>query len=81
MEEGIHDKEPKGTPLYMAPEVMLKDEITPKVDIYSIGIIMWEMYTRQDPFSNHDDYDTFVNAVVHKGERPPIPPEYVFIFY
>merc|ERR1712169_150458 len=48
-EDGLYDKEPKGTPLYMAPEVMRKEEITPKVDVYSIGIITWELLTREDP--------------------------------
>lgn len=73
MEEGITDREPKGTPLYMAPEVMRKDKITEKVDQYSMGIILWELLTREDPFADHEDYDIFVNAVCNEGERPIIP--------
>ena len=52
---------------------MRKQEITERVDVYSMGIILWELLTRKDPFSNHDDYDIFVDAVCNKGERPPIP--------
>lgn len=73
MEEGITDREPKGTPLYMAPEVMRKQEITEKVDVYSMGIIMWELLTREDPFAQHEDYDEFVDSVCNGGERPVIP--------
>lgn len=73
MEDGLYDREPKGTPLYMAPEVMRNEEISEKVDIYSMGIIMWELLTQQDPFSNHSDYQVFVDAVCNKKERPPIP--------
>jgi len=73
MEDGLYDKEPKGTPLYMAPEVMRKEEITPKVDVYSIGIITWELLTREDPFADHDDYQIFVDAVCKDNERPIIP--------
>eukprot|EP01095_Lingulamoeba_sp_RSL-Kostka_P011392 TRINITY_DN4306_c0_g1_i1.p1 TRINITY_DN4306_c0_g1~~TRINITY_DN4306_c0_g1_i1.p1 ORF type:complete len:577 (-),score=183.46 TRINITY_DN4306_c0_g1_i1:103-1800(-) len=72
-EEGLYDKEPKGTPLYMAPEVMLKQEITTKVDVYSMGIIIWELVTRLEPFEEHDDYDVFMNCVVNEHERPEIP--------
>lgn len=56
----------------MAPEVMKKQEITEKVDVYSVGVITWELLTREDPFADHDDYDTFVKAVC-SGERPIIP--------
>jgi hypothetical protein len=61
------------TPLYMAPEVMRNEEISEKVDIYSMGVIMWELLTQQDPFSNHSDYQVFVDAVCNKKERPIIP--------
>jgi len=73
MEEGLYDREPKGTPLYMAPEVMRKEEISIGVDIYSMGIIIWELLTQEDPFSNHSDYQVFVDAVCNLKERPPIP--------
>merc|ERR1712137_964058 len=73
MEDGLYDKEPKGTPLYMAPEVMRKEEISEKVDVYSVGVITWELLTREDPFADHEDYQTFVDAVCNDNERPIIP--------
>ena len=57
----------------MAPEVMRKEEINMKVDVYSIGVIIWELITREDPFVNHEDYDIFVDSVCNAHERPIIP--------
>jgi len=57
----------------MAPEVMRKEEITEKVDVYSVGVITWELLTREDPFADHEDYQTFVDAVCNDNERPIIP--------
>jgi len=68
-----YDRQPKGTPLYMAPEVMKGESITVKVDVYSFGIIMWEVLTGQEAFSNFDNFDDFYKAVVIKHHRPPIP--------
>jgi serine/threonine protein kinase len=49
---------------------MRKEEITPKVDVYSIGVITWELLTREDPFADHDDYQTFVDAVCNDVNVP-----------
>ena len=57
----------------MAPEVMRKEEISEKVDVYSVGVITWELLTREDPFADHDDYQIFVDAVCQDNERPIIP--------
>jgi serine/threonine protein kinase len=57
----------------MAPEVMRMQQITPCVDVYSMGIIIWELTTRECPFSHHSDYHTFVESVCFKDERPELP--------
>lgn len=63
----------KGTPLYMAPEVMMGKDFDEKADVYSYAMCLWEIYTCEDLFPNHNDYDEFVSSICKKGERPPIP--------
>lgn len=63
-----------GSPFYMAPEVLLGRSVTPKADVYSFGVLLWELYTRKKPWSGvFENEDELVNAVCDEGERPEIP--------
>jgi serine/threonine protein kinase len=69
-----------GTVLWMAPEVFRGDEFYgPKVDVYSFGIVMWELATRLPPWSELSRNEvTFVeqlNDALRRGQRPVIPSE------
>ncbi|XP_032596657.1 uncharacterized protein LOC6568456 isoform X2 [Drosophila grimshawi] len=64
----------KGTVIYQAPEVGSSPAIyTEKCDIYSFGIILWEVISRRKPFDHLDDPNPI--ACFYKtemGDRPPL---------
>ncbi len=61
-----------GTPEYMSPEQVEGKEIDQRSDIYSLGIILYEMTTGRTPFEG----DTpFTIGVKHKSEIPKDPRE------
>jgi len=67
----------KGSPLYMAPEVLQKKALNSKVDVYSFGLILWELLSGKRAFQEHlkhNDLAIFTSAVCEKLERPAIPP-------
>lgn len=63
----------KGTPLWMAPEVMRFQEFDEKCDVYSFGIVLWEIVTKKPPFAHHKHFETFKHAICNLHERPPLP--------
>jgi serine/threonine protein kinase len=59
---------------YIAPEVIISKEYSYASDIYSIGMLMWEISSGHPPFSNlHHDYYLAMNIV--DGMRPNITSE------
>eukprot|EP01138_Halocafeteria_seosinensis_P006763 gb/GECG01006916.1/.p1 GENE.gb/GECG01006916.1/~~gb/GECG01006916.1/.p1 ORF type:complete len:419 (+),score=68.06 gb/GECG01006916.1/:1-1257(+) len=57
-----------GTPNYMAPELLTDRPFSKAVDVYSFGILLWEMWSCRIPFSGWRPADIRDN--VSKGERP-----------
>jgi len=64
---------PRGTAIWMAPEVMKGEEFGKTVDVYSFGLILWEMFTFEDPFRQYEVWDEFFKAIAVRKERPMIP--------
>ena len=61
-----------GTPRYMAPEVGLNHGYGLKADIYSFGILLWEICSLSKPFASINSSSKFERAVFMKGVRPVI---------
>ena len=64
-----------GTPLYMAPEMILGDPVGRPVDVYSYAMLLYELLTLNKPFSDLDTTITFIGLarMVTEGRRPVIP--------
>ncbi|MBN2529155.1 MAG: protein kinase [Deltaproteobacteria bacterium] len=58
-----------GTPEYMSPEQARGEDATPLSDLYSLGVIMFEMLTGKLPFTARDR-DSFIEA--HKHSTPMV---------
>jgi serine/threonine protein kinase len=58
-----------GSLRYMAPEVADALPYNAKADVYSFGIILWELNVCKKPFDGLNR-DQFYERVVHGGERP-----------
>ncbi|WIA28307.1 hypothetical protein OEZ86_010858 [Tetradesmus obliquus] len=61
-----------GTISHSAPEVLTTGRMSPAADVYSFGIMMWELFTGSSAFKGH--FGNVVQRVV-AGERPPLPEE------
>ncbi|XP_064637727.1 uncharacterized protein LOC135493962 [Lineus longissimus] len=61
----------RGTPAWMAPEMLSGGEVTIKADVYSFGVILWEMYTREHPYHGCSTFQ--VLECLRTNKRPVIP--------
>ena len=61
-----------GTPLYLSPEQADGKFVGPTSDLYSLGVILYEMLTGRLPF---DGKDSITIVMKHVSELPPSPEE------
>jgi len=66
-----------GTRRFMAPEMMRKLPVTERADVYSFGVLLWQIFTRKKPFSRYKNLKTVqekseFSDAVWNGYRPPI---------
>lgn len=71
-----------GTPLYMSPEqVAGASSIDASSDVWSLGIVLFELLSGQIPWSNASSLGTLMAAIIHENlpllqDRAPwVPPE------
>ncbi|XWS10526.1 hypothetical protein CRYUN_Cryun38cG0003100 [Craigia yunnanensis] len=64
----------KGTPQWMAPEVLRNEPSDEKSDVYSFGVILWELATEKIPWDNLNSMQ-MIGAVGFMNQRLEIPKE------
>lgn len=62
----------KGSAAWMAPEVFEGSNYSEKCDVFSWGIIFWEVITRRKPFDEIGGPAFRIMWAVHNGTRPPL---------
>ena len=59
-----------GSPKYMAPEQILGKKVDERADIYSLGVIMYEMFAGVPPYSRGDHMSVMYQHVQGKARQP-----------
>ncbi|GMG98523.1 hypothetical protein Nepgr_000363 [Nepenthes gracilis] len=68
----MKDSSSAGTPEWMAPELIRNEPFTEKCDIFSLGVIIWELCTLSRPWKGVPP-ERVVYAVANEGSRLDIP--------
>ena len=63
-----------GTPAYMSPEQITGKELTTKTDIYSLGLVLYEIFTGKQVFEGNTIHELLRK---HKSTTPTNPSELV----
>ncbi|KAG1363995.1 hypothetical protein COCNU_11G008220 [Cocos nucifera] len=64
----------RGTLPWMAPELLSTNNnlVSEKVDVFSFGIVMWELLTGEEPYADLH-YGAIIGGIVSNTLRPPVP--------
>ena len=62
----------RGTPYYMSPEQAMGRPVTPSSDIYSLGVLLYELFTGAMPYKTEPkNLSEMIDAVVEGDMSPP----------
>jgi len=68
-EEQVNTVGSIGTPIWMAPELMRGEKYNEKIDVYSFGIMLYEMIANELPFKELNQMQLLMEVAV-KNQRP-----------
>ena len=60
---------PRGAPNYMAPERILQRPLDPRIDLFSLGVVVYEMASGRLPFAGASTEETIRNVL--ESTPPP----------
>lgn len=66
-------KTPTTNPFWTAPEVLAQLPFDTSADVYSFGVILWNLVSRKALFEEMLPWTDDVSRAVRAGKRPPIP--------
>ena len=62
----------RGSPLWMAPEVLLQQPFNEATDVYAFAIVLWEAIYKKKPYSHIKTLKQLKTEVCRQHVRPPV---------
>ncbi|MFP4323992.1 MAG: serine/threonine protein kinase, partial [Anaerolineales bacterium] len=68
-----------GTPRYMAPEIIDNGEVDQRIDIYAMGVVLYQLFTNEFPFKGNTTMEVLAQHITGdipdpRQTRPELPP-------